>query len=166
LVFSEWVDVFVVLEKALAANAVRFLRAGGAAPAKRAGLPRGPGFAAASASAAIAAFQSDADVAALLLPVSRGANGLNLVEARHVLMVEPLLDPGAEAQAIKRVDRIGQVAPTWVHRFVVQRSVEENIHAMVAPRVEAAAAARPEALAAAGAKAALSTNELVSLLRT
>ena len=102
---------------------------------------------------------------ALLLPVSRGANGLNLVEARHVVMIEPLLDAGAEAQAIKRVDRIGQVAPTWVHRFVVARSVEDNIHGLVAHRVEAAAAARADA-AQPAAKAALSTNEVVSLLRT
>ncbi len=29
----------------------------------------------------------------LLLPVSRGANGLNLVEANHVLLVEPILNP-------------------------------------------------------------------------
>ncbi len=36
-----------------------------------------------------------------------GANGLNLVEATDVILVEPLLNGGVEAQAISRVYRIG-----------------------------------------------------------
>ena len=64
----------------------------------------------------------------LLLPLNRGANGLNLVEATHVFLVEPLLNPSAEAQAIARVDRIGQNQPTTVHRFIVQNTVEKRIH--------------------------------------
>ena len=45
----------------------------------------------------------------LLLLVKQGANGLNLTEAQHVVLVEPLMDPAVEAQAIGRVDRLGQV---------------------------------------------------------
>lgn len=51
----------------------------------------------------------------LLLLVKQGANGLNLTEAQHVLLVEPLLDPAVEAQAIGRVDRIGQVCALCVY---------------------------------------------------
>lgn len=48
------------------------------------------------------------------------------------------MDPGAEAQAVKRVDRIGQTRPTCVHRFVVEGTVEEHIHSLYANRVAAA----------------------------
>jgi E3 ubiquitin-protein ligase SHPRH len=59
----------------------------------------------------------------LLMPLRRGANGLNLTEAQHVILLEPVLDPGAEAQAMKRVDRIGQTKPTCVHRFLLAGTV-------------------------------------------
>ena len=55
----------------------------------------------------------------LLLLIQHGANGLNLLEAQHVIMVEPLLNPAAEAQAVGRVHRIGQEHKTLVHRFIV-----------------------------------------------
>lgn len=63
----------------------------------------------------------------LAMPFKVGANGLNLVEATEVLLVEPLLNTSIEAQAINRVHRIGQTKPTRVHRFVVDYSVEERI---------------------------------------
>jgi SNF2 family DNA or RNA helicase len=42
--------------------------------------------------------------------------GLNLTEAAHVVLIEPLLDVAAEAQAVGRVHRIGQRRETHVHR--------------------------------------------------
>lgn len=59
--------------------------------------------------------------------LKQGGNGLNLQQAQHVIFVEPIMDPGEEAQAIGRVDRMGQEKETFIHKFIVQDSVEENV---------------------------------------
>lgn len=48
----------------------------------------------------IETFRMRADVKVLLLPVKSGANGLNLIEATHVILIEPSINPSIEAQAI------------------------------------------------------------------
>ena len=45
-------------------------------------------------------FKQDESVNVLLMLYSHGANGLNLIEATHVLLVEPTLDKSQEIQAI------------------------------------------------------------------
>ena len=154
LVFSEWDDVLSVIHAALDENGLPHLR-----------LASGR-----SAAAAIAQFQSQPELQALLLPVARGCNGLNLVEASHVLLVEPLMDPGAEAQAMARVNRIGQVRATVVHRFVVRATVEENISALYGKRVAVAAGAGGVATGggaarARGGRAGLRVADVAALLK-
>lgn len=50
----------------------------------------------------------EGDVSVLLLLLRTCAKGLNLVEATHVFLVEPILNPAEELQAVGRVHRIGQ----------------------------------------------------------
>ena len=73
------------------------------------------------------AFRHSAEVRALLLPLRSGANGINLVEAQHVMLVEPLIERAVEAQAIGRIHRMSQTRETTVHRFVVRDTIEETI---------------------------------------
>ena len=79
---------------------------------------------------ALAAFRNQpaSQARALLLPLKQGANGLTLVEARHVFLLEPGSSAAVEAQAISRVNRIGQTAATTVHRYVVRGTVEEQLY--------------------------------------
>lgn len=63
----------------------------------------------------------------LLLSLKFGAKGLTIIEATHVLLVEPSLNPGVEEQAIGRIHRIGQTNTTYVHHFIINDSIEEKI---------------------------------------
>lgn len=73
-------------------------------------------------------FKKNPNVNVLLLPYAYGANGLNIIEATHVLLVEPTLNRGQEMQAIGRVHRIGQTKPTCVYRFVMRETIEELLY--------------------------------------
>jgi hypothetical protein len=66
----------------------------------------------------------------------RGANGLTLVEANHVFLVEPVLHPGVEIQAIFRIYRVGQQRATTVHRFVVDGTVEVAMRSVLPSLVQ------------------------------
>lgn len=45
-----------------------------------------------------------------------------------MVLVEPLVNPGVEAQVVGRVHRIGQTKKTFVHSFVTRDTVEENVY--------------------------------------
>jgi len=44
------------------------------------------------------------------------------------MIVEPTMNPAVEAQVLGRVHRIGQTRETFVHRFVIQNTVEEKVY--------------------------------------
>lgn len=127
LVFSSWNDVLDVLEHAFTANNITFVRMKGGRKAHVAiGQFRGHD---SNVNGERHVGQPETrSIQVLLLLIQHGANGLNLLEAQHVILVEPLLNPAAEAQAIGRVHRIGQAHKTLVHRFIVKDTVEESIY--------------------------------------
>lgn len=79
-------------------------------------------------------FQDDAGTECFLLHARAHASGLNLVNASHVFICEPLLNTALELQAIARVDRIGQRHETTVWLYLVSGTVEESIHHLAVQR--------------------------------
>uniref|UniRef100_A0A6T6KYI4 RING-type domain-containing protein n=1 Tax=Rhodosorus marinus TaxID=101924 RepID=A0A6T6KYI4_9RHOD len=112
LVFSQWTDVLEIISSSLRENDVGFARTEKGKKSFQTALHR---------------FRTEPEISALLLPIKSCASGLNIVEATHVILVEPQMNPAAEAQAVGRVHRIGQNQKTTVHHFVVENTIEEKI---------------------------------------
>lgn len=72
-------------------------------------------------------FRKLSHVQVLLMPLSLGAEGLDLTNACHIFLLEPLLNIQQEQQAINRIDRLGQTRRTCVHKYVLLDTIEEKI---------------------------------------
>ena len=64
---------------------------------------------------------------AILLDLRLGARGLNLVCANRMIFLAPTWNLDVQAQAIKRVHRIGQTKPTKIEILVTRGTFEEDI---------------------------------------
>ena len=89
IVFSQWNEVLDIVAKALLENSISFVQA-----SVRNRLQK-----------TLDSFKKSAGITVLLLPLRIGGNGLNIIEAQHVLLIEPTLNFGAQQQAINRVYR-------------------------------------------------------------
>lgn len=92
------------------------------------------GFSAMGTTNGIETFKSDPAIECFLLHARAHSSGLNLVNASHVFLCEPLLNTALELQAIARVDRIGQQQETNVWLYLTSGTVEESIHQLSVQR--------------------------------
>jgi E3 ubiquitin-protein ligase SHPRH len=86
------------------------------------------GFASISRKGQIGKFRRDPSVECFLLDAKSDSSGLNLVNATHVFLCEPLVNPAIELQAIARVHRIGQMRSTTVWMSLIADTVEEAVY--------------------------------------
>ncbi|KAJ3613090.1 hypothetical protein NHX12_019346 [Muraenolepis orangiensis] len=115
LVFSTWQCVLDIIAMALLDNTMEFSQINGMQKFQE----------------NLSCFKHKENINILLLPLQTGSNGLNIIQATHVLLVEPILNPAHELQAIGRVHRIGQTKATFVHRFLIKATIEERMQAMI-----------------------------------
>ena len=106
--FSQYREFLDVLGDAMAKNQIIFSRVDG-----KNGIEK---------------FKKDPNVECFLLHAKAHSAGLNLVNANHVFLCEPLINSALELQAIARVHRIGQQRETTVWMYLVADTVEESIY--------------------------------------
>lgn len=75
----------------------------------------------------VATFTDDPEVKIMLVSLKAGNAGLNLVAASHVILFDPFWNPYVEDQAIDRAHRIGQTKDVFVHRLLIENTVEDRI---------------------------------------
>ena len=113
LVFSQFTEMLGLIGPALARLGLPYLSLTGQTPtAQRGGI--------------VARFQAK-EVPILLASLKAGGLGLNLTAADTVVHVDPWWNPAAEQQATARAHRIGQTAPVFVYKIVVEGSIEERM---------------------------------------
>ena len=86
---------------------------------------------------ALQAFRTDPEVRVLAMPLHLGAEGLDLVAASHVFLLEPLLNPAQERQAVSRVHRIGQTRTTKIYKYVILQTVEQSVYESTCKKLDA-----------------------------
>ena len=108
IVFSQYKDFLDVLTRAFSQFKIGFT-----------GIDRKDG---------IQKFKNHAGTECFLMHAKAHSSGLNLVNATHVFLCEPLINTALELQAIARVHRIGQHQPTTVWMYLVDKTVERAIY--------------------------------------
>ncbi|ORZ21095.1 SNF2 family N-terminal domain-domain-containing protein [Absidia repens] len=78
----------------------------------------------------IVRFRSDPSINVMLLHSRSHSSGLTLLEAKTVIIIEPVLNESLEKQAIGRVHRIGQTEETSVFWYIVRDTIEEKIQSI------------------------------------
>ena len=114
LVFSQFVTALDVLQAELTAIDHPVLRIDGSVPtAKRKHL--------------VESFQDGTGPATFLISLKTGGAGLNLTRASYVFHLDPWWNPAVENQASDRAHRIGQTGTVFVHRLIMQNTIEEKM---------------------------------------
>ncbi|KAJ1480332.1 P-loop containing nucleoside triphosphate hydrolase protein, partial [Baffinella frigidus] len=80
--------------------------------------------------AAVGVFNTDKKVGVFLLHAGQAAAGLTLTAASHVMLLEPFLKAGEEAQALNRCHRIGQTRDVHATHYYAQGTLEERLEVL------------------------------------
>ena len=121
LIFSQYKEICVAINKMLAARYNTYLLHGGTRRSARDNM--------------IAEFQdSDTPPSIFTLSLKAGGVGITLTKASQVIHFDRWWNPAVENQATDRAFRIGQQKKVLVHKFITQGTLEEKIDQMIADK--------------------------------
>ncbi|WPK24700.1 hypothetical protein PUMCH_001983 [Australozyma saopauloensis] len=120
VVFSQWQDLLFILSYAFDQALISYIVAKPNSTNRKSKAP----------SPAEQFKKKENGITCFLLNSQIQASGLNLVNATHIFLCEPLINTPTELQAISRIHRIGQTKVTTVWMFSVQNTIEDNIVAL------------------------------------
>lgn len=63
----------------------------------------------------------------MLLSLTAGGVGLNLIGANHIFIMDPHWNPQLEQQAQDRIYRVGQIKPVYMYKILCEETIEESI---------------------------------------
>ncbi len=115
VVFTNFIGTLNLLEEHLKGAGIRYIRIDGQTR-DRQGL--------------IDAFNCGGYAVALCSVLASG-HGINLTAANHVIHVDNWFSPAIEDQATDRVHRIGQTRTVYIHKILVENTLEEKIDALI-----------------------------------
>lgn len=114
IVFSQFMGYFDVIKMILRERNIEFLQYDGSMDMT-------------SKNDTVTAFYKDSTKTVLLLSLKAGNVGLTLTCANHVIVSEPFWNPYVEKQAQDRVHRISQTKEVYVHRLLIDGTIEDRI---------------------------------------
>lgn len=116
IIFSQFVSLFDILDLFLQRQGIPYLRYDGSMSIE-------------NKNAAIRQFYRGEEKV-LLLSLRAGNVGLTLTCASQVIIMDPFWNPYVEEQAMDRTHRIGQHKDVYVHRLLIEDTVERRIIAL------------------------------------
>ncbi|CAJ1977688.1 unnamed protein product [Sphenostylis stenocarpa] len=117
IVFSQWTSMLDLVETSLSQFSIPYRRLDGRMTLS-------------ARDKAVKDFNTEPEIAVMLMSLKAGNLGLNMVAACHVILLDLWWNPTTEDQAIDRAHRIGQTRPVTVTRITIKDTVEDRILAL------------------------------------
>ena len=82
--------------------------------------------------------KSSMEVRVMLLSLTAGGVGLNLIGANRMFLLDIHWNPALEQQCCDRIYRVGQTKPVTIYKFLCEETIEERIQTIQEAKIDIA----------------------------